>query len=100
MDRNYKRIDFIRLSAMAAAGLYLTACGVKSDDKKAVASKTDTLPAPKPEVKKPQVPITLIKKGDPQYDTLEPDSISASTNIPLQLHYARQRKKSPQLSHT
>jgi|GEM_PF-3671941 len=53
MDRNYKRIDFIRLSAMAAAGLYLTACGVKSDDKKAVASKTDTLPAPKPEVKKP-----------------------------------------------
>lgn len=71
MNRKYRRIEFIKLSAMGATGLYLAACGIRSDQRPADHSTADTTPsALKPATKLDEVPLFLVKKGDAQYDIL------------------------------
>lgn len=104
MERKYKREEFIKLGAMGAAGLYLSACGIHGDKKAAAQAKIDST-ALKPEIKKPQVPLTLIKKGDAQYDVLRqgfnkridkyPAAIALCTNadeVSAAISYAKENK--------
>ena len=71
MDKKYKREEFIRLSAMSAAGLYLSACGLKGVNKNTASTNAPHIDTTaKSVVTKPQVPLTLYKKGDPKYDEL------------------------------
>ena len=72
MDRKYKRTEFIRLTALGTAGLYLSACGIhhESKDTDHLTTDTTTSAAKIEPPKKSDTPLTLYKKGDPQYDIL------------------------------
>ena len=69
--KKYKRKDFIELSLLGSAGLYLSACGVHSDNKPPTppASK-DTVVATPAKVEAPPPLPRLVKKGDADYDAL------------------------------
>lgn len=71
MHRKYRRNEFIKLGALGAAGIYLSACGIKSDKKEVKQTTTDTAVAPPPSQAKQELPLPkLFKKGDPEYDKL------------------------------
>jgi hypothetical protein len=71
MNRKYKRNEFIKLGALGAAGFYLSACGIKSDNKEVKQTKADTVAAPPQPQAKQELPLPkLFKKGDPEYDKL------------------------------
>ena len=55
---------------MSVAGAYLAACGIRTADKKPIPPADSVISTAQPPVKQPSVPLTVYKKGDPQYDVL------------------------------
>lgn len=84
MSKKYSRKDFIKLSSLIGAGLFLDACGVSEthEKKDSPIAKTDSVKKDPGKIEN-KIALELIQKGDPRYEELRKGFNKRINKFPL-----------------
>lgn len=94
--RKIRRDEFVRLSLLGAAALYIEGCkpgSKKASSPEASLADTSVPPSPVPEVKNTPPSFTLYKKGDAAYETLRKGFNKRIDNYPAAIALCTSEKE-------